>query len=441
MIAALLRIEVRRSPALWLLALMPGMLALSPIARHLTPVALWTDRSTDLQSSLQGLGPFVAGLAAWVASRERRHGVEELVGTTARPSWARKLAGCGATIAWALVVYAAMAAAVLGVTAVQATWGGPVAGPPLVGLAALAACAAASFAVGDLLPSRFTAPLVAVVVFGLQSAAMTAATEGHFALGYLSFIYPSIGLAASAWYQVRPDLSEVQGAWLIGLAVLSVGVLVFRASRRAGVPLMAGGGLLAAASAALIATSTTDSQGVIVPLLHNSASDRAVPYTPVCRQGAVSVCVHPAYSGELDQLDGLVARLVGPVAGLPGAPTRAEQRPSGQGVDSGVLIVPAEALHGATDPNARMMATQIALGLVIDSLAAPEHGMTAAQQVIARYLLEQSGEPFDDLSLRAPTVVSAERHFEALPASERQSWLATNYAALQRGEVSLEQMP
>ncbi|HEY4028119.1 MAG TPA: hypothetical protein VGO86_16950 [Candidatus Dormibacteraeota bacterium] len=438
MSAALLRIEVRRSPALWLLVLMPAILALSPIAQHLTPVALWTDRSTDLQSSLQGLGPFVAGLAAWVASRERRRGLEELLGTTARPSWARKLAACGATITWALVVYAATAAVILAVTALQATWGGPVAGPPLVGLAALAACTAAGFAIGDLLPSRFTAPLVAVAVFGLDAAAMTAATQRHNPLGYLSFAYPSIGLSASAWYRVRPDLGEVQATWLFGLAVLSVGVLVVRASRRTGVALAAGGGLLAALSAALIATSTTDAQGVVVPLLHNPASDSAVPYTPVCHQGTVPVCVHPAYSGELEQLDGLVTRLIAPVAGLPGAPTRAEQRPSGAGVDDGVLILPAETLHGAPDP---FVATQIALGLVSDASVSSSRGLTPAQQAIALYLLQQSGEPFDDLRLSTHAVVNAEHRFAALPASERRAWLAANYAALQRGQVPLGQMP
>jgi hypothetical protein len=61
----LLRIEARCSVLLPMLPLMAMLLAASPIARYLTPVALWSDRSTDLQSVVQAIGPFTAGATAW----------------------------------------------------------------------------------------------------------------------------------------------------------------------------------------------------------------------------------------------------------------------------------------------------------------------------------------------------------------------------------------
>ena len=57
----LLRIELRRNALLALLPVIALLWLLSPIARHLQPIALWPDRSTDVQSALQALCPFVAG--------------------------------------------------------------------------------------------------------------------------------------------------------------------------------------------------------------------------------------------------------------------------------------------------------------------------------------------------------------------------------------------
>jgi hypothetical protein len=55
-------------------------------------------------------------------------------------------------------------------------------------------------------------------------------------------------------------------------------------------------------------------------------SDRPIPYTPVCgRDGAVPVCVHPAYHVYLANVMEGVEPALRAVAGLPGAPTRVEQ--------------------------------------------------------------------------------------------------------------------
>ena len=85
---------------------------------------------------------------------------------TARPRWARQLATWAATTGWALGrVILVCLAAVYGVTAQQARWGGPLWWPAAVAAAALTAVSALGFAAGTLLPSRFTAPVTAVAAF------------------------------------------------------------------------------------------------------------------------------------------------------------------------------------------------------------------------------------------------------------------------------------
>src|SRR5882724_8825322 len=149
-----------------------GLLLLSPIARHLTPVALWTSRSNDVQSTVQAIGPFVAGTAAWMAYRERRRGVSDLLTCTPYPPLARWLATWIATAVWAALCYATNAGVVLAITAGQATWGRPVFWPVLSGLTSVLACAVLGFVAGKMLPGRLTAPLVAIGTFAAMAAMM-----------------------------------------------------------------------------------------------------------------------------------------------------------------------------------------------------------------------------------------------------------------------------
>ena len=100
-----------------------------------------------------------------MGSRENRRRTTDLVNITARPRPARLLATWAATTCWALVAYLACVAVVYGVTAQQATWGGPLWWPAAVAAAILPALAALGFAAGTLVPGRFTAPLVALAAF------------------------------------------------------------------------------------------------------------------------------------------------------------------------------------------------------------------------------------------------------------------------------------
>jgi hypothetical protein len=454
----LLRIEARRNALLPLIPVMAVLLWLTPIAQHLEPVGLWPDRSTDLQSSIQGIGPFTASAAAWMASREHRRTMNDLLASTPRSVWTRWMATWAATCGWALLFYAALATVFFSITAAQATWGHPVIWPVLSGLTSLIACSVLGFAAGRLLPSRFTTPLAGIGVYLAMGTGMESALHGG-ALGRLSPLYPSIGLESSVFYAIRPDLTWVQISCYLGMAATALGLVVFRshdgsrAVRRAG------------SAVTLVSTSHRDSQGVIVPALHDAASDRAIPYTPVCvHDGTFPVCLHPAYaaSNELTTFDTIISKIVAPLAGTPGLPVRAEQLP---GEDNGspasqmqgnppVLNIPHFIIHGHTiqPPGfAAVFQTRIALDLVTRPgtvLAVKSCNCSAAndtdpaQRALALYLLRQAGyTPSTGLIPDDPATAAAAQRLAVLTPAARHIWLTTHIAALRAGALTLTDLP
>ena len=220
-----LRIEVRRNPAPLLLPLLAALLAITPLAHDLTPVALWLDRSVDVESSLQLIGPFAAGAAAWTASRERRRVMQDLLASTPRDPFSRTLAAWLVSLGWLAAFYLALAAVYLSITATQATWGGPQWWPLATGLLALIACSAWGLVLGLLLPARFSTPLAAVgtltAILGVRSMALTSYAAGP---GLLSPIYPVFGLNATVFYAPQPDLALLKMVCYLGVLGLALGV-------------------------------------------------------------------------------------------------------------------------------------------------------------------------------------------------------------------------
>ncbi|MGI9008118.1 MAG: hypothetical protein ACR2FU_18315 [Streptosporangiaceae bacterium] len=115
--------------------------------------------------TLVDFGPFVAGVAAWMGSRDGRRGMTDLVTATARPRWSAQAATWAATTCWAVGAYLAFTGVLLAVTAGQVPWGGPPWWPVAVGAAGVAAFSAAGFAAGAWFPGRFTAPVAAFAGF------------------------------------------------------------------------------------------------------------------------------------------------------------------------------------------------------------------------------------------------------------------------------------
>ena len=152
--ARLLRLELRHNAMLWMLPLVFALFWLTTYRKTMAMPPLWNMRAVSLQSGaiLDFIVP-VARAAAWMGSREARRHTAALMTITARPRWARLLTTWVATTCWSLVGYLVCLAVLYGMTARQASWGGPLWWPAAVVAASLPAFAALGFAAGALLPA------------------------------------------------------------------------------------------------------------------------------------------------------------------------------------------------------------------------------------------------------------------------------------------------
>jgi hypothetical protein len=321
--ARLLRLELRHNAMLWMMPVAIALFWVTAGRKTLGTPPLWNLRAVGLQlSAVVAFASPVAGAAAWMGSRESRRRMTDLVNITARPRPARLLTAWAATTCWALVAYLACVAVVYGLTARQAAWGGPLWWPAVVAGATLPALTALGFAAGTLVPSRFTAPLVALAAFFVL-ALSTQLINGSQSYWQISPIVtgpwdigpdPGVG----TFYPYLPDLPIAQVMFLAGLTAAVLGALALptgpgmRALRRSAVAVTAAGLLAAGTAVALAGTGRLDTHGMIaIPGLHDAASDRPLRYTPVCSHTAIPVCLNPAYASYLPATEAALAPVLG----------------------------------------------------------------------------------------------------------------------------------
>jgi hypothetical protein len=493
--ARLLRIEARRNA---MLLMLPPVIAVFWFDTYRTTMSLppfWALRCLTVQThAVIDFAPLMAAAAAWTGFRDRRRRVADLVSTTSWPRWSARLVSWAATTCLAVAAYAACVAAVYLATARQATWGGPLWWPVAVGTATVVAACAVGFAAGALLPSRFTAPAVAVVVFAAFFTANRPLGSSSYAL--LSPFNSSLSLNLFAdigvFYSYAPDLAIVQVMFLAGVTVATLGALgVLGLPRASGGPwsrrlasLVCVGGLAAAGTAVgLAGTARLDAHdGVVVPAVHDAASDQPLTYTPVCVEAAIPVCVHPAFRAYLPELTAALRPLLAVVAGLPGAPIRVtqqattfylnsagEQTPRIDAVSQGSPAVIGLPLGIDTGQGAWFGQSAVAqaapallagvTGIHFGATAMPG-AMTAAgaaaQQAVAFGLLKAAGiapltpaeaasgsTPADGSLVLAPgsPIYAAAMRFAALNAPARHAWLVAHGSALRAGRLALSQLP
>ncbi len=205
--ARLLAIEWRRSVGLWFAPPLALLVVVFARLQLLDSNALsWAWSSVQIRDGIILIGPALAGAAAWMAGREHRRGLDDLLATTPRPPWRRQLATWGALVLWGVLAYVAAGGYVAVVTWQRAVWGGPFWSPILIGLLALPTHAALGFAIGRALPARLVAPLVAVGLFFAQVVVGWSIGWGPPRFDWLSFLSPVAFLDRSVWYGVRPDV-------------------------------------------------------------------------------------------------------------------------------------------------------------------------------------------------------------------------------------------
>ena len=462
----LLWLELRRNAMPWMFSLLALLFVFDPFRTAMDYAPLWDLRaSVVVNKLLPDFVAFVAGVAAWMGSRDSRRHTIDLIAATARPRWAAQLITWMATACWAIIFYLCGVAVIYGVTATQATWGHPLWWPVAVGCAELALVCALGFAAGALFPSRFTAPLAAVGAFFLS-------LEGfHNAVGQSS-VYALLSPTTSVppddigvFYHYLPDVAIAQLMFLLGLTAVVLGALGLAQAADGGLGLRRAAAVLSVVGLAatgtaigLVGTAREGTAGEVIPALHDAASDRLIAFTPVCSPvSGIPVCAHPAYRPYLDTVTAAFRPVLSEVTGLPGAPARITEMgdpalspPTGKFSGSPTVFDYSMPVLGSAFGQTTRTFTQNLQNLFVAAfIAGPQgfvgQGGTPAQQVVQTVLLKVIGSkwypPGPGDGPESPAMTGAVTRFAALSAATRHAWLAAHLAALRAGHITLAQLP
>ncbi|HWG15348.1 MAG TPA: hypothetical protein VG268_18940, partial [Streptosporangiaceae bacterium] len=245
-VARLLRIELRRNAMPWLLPLIAALFWFDSYRPSTAMPALWVLRTfwnLGQGHTIIDFGPFVAGVAAWMGSRDGRRHVADLATTTARPRWTVQLITWAATAIWAVGGYLVFVGAMFAVYVSQHVHGQPPWWWVAAGAAAVAAFSAAGFAIGAFFSSRFAAPLAAFGAF--LALVMSSQTGFHDTSGW-AWILPTNSNGnfqpdSGMLYPYLPDLPIARIMLMAGLTLALLGL--------AGLPASAGAQALRRAAA------------------------------------------------------------------------------------------------------------------------------------------------------------------------------------------------
>ena len=486
--ARLLGIEVRRSPMPLILPLVAALFwfdSYRPSTSQAPLYPLVTFWNMGQGHTIIDFGPFVAGMAAWIGSRDGRRGTADLVTATACPRWVAQLAAWAAAAIWAVAAYLVFVGVMFAVYAQRGVQGEPPWWWVAVGATAVAAFSAGGFTVGLLVPNRFAAPLAAFA--GFLVLIMSSQTGFRDTSGW-ALVLPTnsngnFQLDSGIFYPYLPDLPIARIVFLAGLAVAALGLAGLLAAagerriRTVAAILTAAGVAVAGTGAGLASSARLGSHGMVISALHDAASDRPIVYTPVCGGSAFRVCLNPDYHTYLADVIAALTPVAGEVAGLPGAPARAAQAgavyhagegQSGQAMTitgrPAVLSVTIGGYGFLPGPNGFSSQTttmktfdESMRVLFFNAFAgAGDTGGTPVQQAVTAVLLAGAGVPFGQQpglltqvtggpppgpSAAKDPVYTAARRFATLPASVRHAWLTEHLAAIRAGRLTLEQLP
>jgi len=491
-LARLLRVELRRNAMPFVLPLIAVVFWFDSYRIAATLPPLWAERLFYIFGqghSLIDFAPFVAGVAAWMGSRDGRRGLADLLATGARPRFAVQFATWAATAIWAVGGYLVFMGATLWALGRSISYGAPPYWPLAVGAVGVAAFSAAGFAAGAFFPTRFTAPVAA---FGAVLACGTSSQIGFSAPSGWQLILPTnsnnnFGQDAGVFYQFLPDLPIARVMFLGGIAVALVallGVPVTAGSlrlRRVVAVVSAAGAALAVTAIVLASTAQLTAYGTVIPALHDAASDQPISYTPVCGNAGIRVCVQPGYRPWLAEVTAALRPVQTQIAGLPGAPARAAQVATlftvgGPGRGRGgvgqiaqisgqpaVLHLPLGALNlsGAFGQVRTDFLDAIKLQTMHAFVTGGSGYGDPAQTAVEAALMKNAGIPLATQAKRAlpdspwgdavvglpgnggypAQIATAATRFAALPAATRHAWLASHLTALRAGRLSLAQLP
>jgi hypothetical protein len=512
--ARALRLEIKHSAVVWVLPVLAALFYFNAYRTAAGYPPTWTLRASVITGpNLIFFSVIAAGIAAWVATREGRRKTGDLLATTARAAWPRQATVLAATAFWMVLAYLAGVAVIYIKTAFQATWGGPPLWPAAVGVVGVAASCAVGFTCGTLLPGRLTAPVVAVAVFAAWFVGVNAANnvnnfenissaKGSPALFVATADGRPRNVNVGVFYHALPDVAIAQVMFMSGVLLVMAGLLALLPAARVpgvrGLAFAAGRwltvvaaigvacGVAASATAFALAGTARFSlaTGWQIPALHDAADNQPVPFTPDCTGSTFTVCIHPAFAPYLGAMSAALQPAAAEIAGLPGAPARAEMTtgaalPAVAGTTSvydysteiesygGESFWATPAMARATDWEQGVQ--QDFITWFVSGPAEQESGNpTPAQEAVAIALLAKVGTPVpagypqfsppDSQSgassvssgpggpetqptASAAQITAAASGLESLSSAARHAWLAANIAGLRSGTITLAQLP
>ena len=469
----LLWIEVKRNAVLWVLPLLALLVYFDTYRTVSGYPPVWTVRALAVPDRLLvDFAAFAGGFSAWAGSREGRRKTGDLLGTTACPALTRQLAALAGTMFWLVLAFLAAVTALYIQTARAVIWGGPPLWPVAVGLVALVTICVVGFTAGAVFPGRFTAPVVAVGAVVLHIVGTHAVNDPgmpnlHDLLSLGTNVPPyDLGV----FYRVPLEVPIAQVMFMGGIAVAAVGVLALSPVLRqvAGRGPSAGAGTgrwlrgvsialvvagLAASGTAydLTGTAKLTAAGWDIPALHDAAAGRPVPYTPDCAKTGFEVCLHPAFGTYLHAVAAALDPVAAEIAGLPGAPVRAEQVPYAPPFYSSPITGKPpvyEFTVTITWVSPAVAGPLVQQGLLSDFIGGPAYEQSGnlgpAQQAVVSALLTAAGVSAQAQDLNgppAPQAAAAADRFAALSPAARHAWLAAHLPALRAGQITPAQIP
>ncbi len=426
----LFTIEARRSVAIWFVVPLATLVAWGTVTTMRpdgTPTQ-WARSSIQLGMMCIVAAFIMCGVGAWVAGRGRRRQTEELLATMPRPASMLDATTLAGTVIWGLLACLLAMALVFSIAYRESTWGGPEPAPFIIGLLTVVVGTAVGYVGGTIIPSRFGAPLMAVV---FASAVLLVGTRST-ALAYLSPLAmdPRGSSPYDIFYQAPMVPLARTALWLVGVAACACAATALWRRRTVLVSGMFVFALAVAATGAVL----TMRAFVHPPWERIYAGQPLAEYELACVERSIPVCVHPAYEARLEAYADRIGVLVEPLIGVPGGPVRAEQLSSQKEPrDDGTLEI-------------------IPMGPVVQFAAfdlVHQRGtdLTPAQLAIAFWLLERVGESAQEASVLSgfgppdAAVMAAVRRFAALSPEAQRAWLMANFQDLRSGRVDIEDLP
>ncbi len=440
-VSALWRLSGRNT-AVWAAPLLAALGFYEFWTQRLHGITYWSKASVDLVSAQTLLCVALIGMAAWRGRRERNRAMEDLVSTLeGGNSLHLALVWMSLLIASALSFMLCSTAAYVWVSQ-SATWGTPDWSLILpTGLAVLAATSI-GLAVGLVAPYVVTAPLLAFF-WWYADGYLALRTDG---LRFVPLRALFENVNSSKFVVPSPSAVPQWQAWM-GLALIAsgfIGVIAYarHTLRDSMISLLAIVGLIAVPVFQLVNTNESSS-----PVLRT--------FNPICIQGNIEICVHPASSVLLPNIQATIDSVFAPLNGIPDLPSLATEWAPGTSELPGVIMfsfgdqrdlhesvafptVLAVVTNATPSPTVRITWTQAVAATWLFSLANPELPLS---EQFAYATPEFMDSIMKDQPAPIETFFQDVSRLSNLSGSARNTWLRQNWEALRAGTLTASDLP